>query len=104
REALEAALGPFRGEIRQLPPMVSAVKHKGKPLYKYARRGVEIEREERPVTVHRLDVLSLEGEEARVRVHCSKGTYVRTLAHDIGRKLGCGAHLKALRRTRSGAF
>lgn len=104
RETLEAALTGFRGEIRQLPPMVSAVKHKGRPLYKYARAGEVIEREERPVTVHRLDLLAFEGDEAEIAVHCSKGTYVRTLAHDIGRKLGCGAYLKTLRRTRSGAF
>jgi tRNA pseudouridine55 synthase len=104
RERLEAALGAFRGEIRQLPPMVSAVKHKGKPLYKYARKGQEIEREERPVRIDRLEVLALEGDEADVAVRCSKGTYVRTLAHDIGRALGCGAYLKALRRTRSGPF
>ena len=104
RATLEAALAAFRGEIRQLPPMVSAVKHKGKPLYKYARKGVEVEREERPVTIHRLDLLALEGLEAEVDVRCSKGTYVRTLAHDIGRRLGCGAYLKALRRTRSGPF
>jgi tRNA pseudouridine55 synthase len=104
REALEAALAHFRGEIRQLPPMVSAVKHKGKPLYKYARKGEEVAREERPVTIHRLDLVSFEGDEAEIVVRCSKGTYVRTLAHDIGKRLGPGAYLKTLRRTRSGAF
>jgi tRNA pseudouridine55 synthase len=104
REALEAALAGFRGEVRQLPPMVSAVKHKGKPLYKYARKGQEIEREERAIRIDRLEVLAIEGDEVEFDVRCSKGTYVRTLAHDIGRKLGCGAHLCTLRRTRSGPF
>jgi tRNA pseudouridine55 synthase len=103
-ERLEAALARFRGAIRQLPPMVSAVKHKGKPLYKYARKGEEIEREERPVVIHRLALRRIEGSKAEISVRCSKGTYVRTLAHDIGRALGCGAHLESLRRTRSGRF
>jgi tRNA pseudouridine55 synthase len=104
REAIEAAVAGFRGEQRQLPPMVSAVKHKGKPLYKYARKGETIEREERAITIHRLDVVAAEGDEVELDVRCSKGTYVRTLAHDIGRKLGCGGHLVTLRRTRSGPF
>lgn len=104
REELDAAIAGFRGEIRQLPPMVSAVKHKGKPLYKYARKGQEVEREERAIKIHRLEVLAHEGDEVEFEVHCSKGTYVRTLAHDIGRKLGVGAHLLTLRRTRSGPF
>jgi tRNA pseudouridine55 synthase len=103
-EALEAALAAFRGEVKQLPPMVSAVKHKGKPLYKYARRGEKVEREERTIRIHRLELLNLAGEEAEIAVECSKGTYVRTLAHDIGQKLGCGAYLKTLRRIRSGTF
>jgi len=101
---IEEACAAFRGEIKQMPPMVSAVKHKGKPLYKYARKGEEIAREARPVVIRRLDVLAIEGLDVDFDVRCSKGTYVRTLAHDIGRKLGCGAHLTALRRTRSGAI
>lgn len=104
RARIDDAFAAFRGEQRQLPPMVSAVKHKGKPLYKYARKGQEIEREERAITIHRLDIVAIEGVEIEFDVRCSKGTYVRTLAHDIGRRLGCGAHLKALRRTRSGPF
>ncbi|GIW72102.1 MAG: hypothetical protein KatS3mg102_1644 [Planctomycetota bacterium] len=104
RQSLEAVLAEFRGEIEQLPPMVSALKHRGKPLYKYARRGVEIPREPRRITVHALELLEFQGREAELRIACSKGTYVRTLAHDIGQRLGVGACLTALRRTRSGAF
>ncbi len=104
RARLEEVFAAFRGEQRQLPPMVSAVKHKGKPLYKYARKGLEIEREERAITIRRLEILAVEGDEVEFDVHCSKGTYVRTLALDIGHRLGCGAHLKTLRRTRSGPF
>ncbi len=102
---IEAAFAAFRGEIRQLPPMVSAVKHKGKPLYKYERKGEEVPREERTVTIHRLEVLAVRPpDEVDLLCACTKGTYVRTLCHDIGRRLGCGAHLAALRRTRSGTF
>lgn len=104
REAVEATLAGFRGEVKQLPPMVSAIKHKGKPLYKYARKGQEVEREARTIRIHRLELLDFRGDEAEIEVACSKGTYVRTLAHDIGRRLGCGAYLKTLRRTRSGPF
>jgi tRNA pseudouridine55 synthase len=104
RARVEEAFSRFRGEIRQVPPMVSAVKHRGKPLYKYARKGQEVEREARPVTIRALEVLAVEGHEVDFSLRCSKGTYVRTLAHDVGRALGCGAHLRALRRTRSGPF
>jgi tRNA pseudouridine55 synthase len=104
RARIEEAFAAFRGEQRQMPPMVSAVKHKGKPLYKYARKGQEIEREARTIQIRRLEILAIEGDEIEFEVHCSKGTYVRTLAHDIGARLGVGAHLKALRRTRSGPF
>jgi tRNA pseudouridine55 synthase len=104
RERLEAVIAGFRGEQRQLPPMVSAVKHKGKPLYKYARKGQEIEREPRAIRIDRLEILEHTGDEVEIDVRCSKGTYVRTLAHDIGRALGCGGHLVTLRRTRSGPF
>lgn len=99
---LEAALARFRGEIMQLPPMHSALKRDGKPLYEYARAGIEIERSLRPVCIASLQVLDFSGDRVILRVDCSKGTYVRTLAADIGERLGCGAHLAALRRTRIG--
>lgn len=101
---IEAALVRLRGEIEQLPPMYSALKHQGKALYEYARAGVEIKRDPRRVTVHRLECLAREGDSLRIVVECSKGTYVRTLASDLGAMLGCGAHLTALRRTRIGPF
>ncbi|HUH41010.1 MAG TPA: tRNA pseudouridine(55) synthase TruB [Castellaniella sp.] len=103
-EQLEAALAQFRGPIDQVPPMYSALKRDGKPLYKYAREGIVLERPPRRVTIHTLELLSCDGEQAVVRVDCSKGTYIRTLAEDIGRVLGVGAHLAALRRTRIGPF
>lgn len=96
---LDAVLNRFRGEIRQLPPMYSALKHQGKPLYEYIRQGVTIERPLRDVVIHELTVNSLIGNEMEITVRCSKGTYVRTLAEDIGAALGCGAHLIGLRRT-----
>lgn len=104
REALEQAIAGFRGEIQQIPPMYSALKRDGIPLYKYAREGIELERPPRTVMIHRLDLLSCDGRQAVIDVECSKGTYIRTLAQDIGRALGCGAHLVALRRTRIGPF
>lgn len=104
REQLEAAMVRFRGEIDQVPPMHSALKRDGKPLYEYARQGIEVERKPRRVTIHALDLLSLDGDLAVVDVACSKGTYVRTLAADLGAMLGCGAHLAALRRTRIGGL
>ena len=88
----------FHGEIKQTPPMYSAIKHKGQPLYKLARQGIEIEREARPVTIHEIRVLSKEENQAELQVHCSKGTYIRTLVEDIGKDLGCGAHVSELRR------
>ncbi|WP_323017175.1 tRNA pseudouridine(55) synthase TruB [Castellaniella sp.] len=102
--ALESVLTEFRGEIEQIPPMLSALKRDGKPLYEYARQGIVLERPPRRITIHALDVLSCDGASARLRVHCSKGTYVRTLAQDIGRRLGCLGHLSALRRTAVGPF
>jgi tRNA pseudouridine55 synthase len=96
------AAADFCGEIDQIPPMHSALKRDGKPLYEYARQGIDLEREPRRVTIHRLELVSLAGDEVVIDVDCSKGTYVRTLAADIGEKLGCGAHLTALRRTRIG--
>ncbi len=104
RAALEAVLARFRGEIEQVPPMYSALKRDGKALYEYARAGIELEREARKVTIHALELLDFAGERFTIRVHCSKGTYIRSLAMDIGAALGCGAHLAALRRTAIGAF
>lgn len=102
--ALDTAMARLRGEIEQVPPMYSALKHHGKALYEYAREGVEIPRAPRRVTIHRFDLLSRDGASLQVRVVCSKGTYVRTLASDLGAFLGCGAHLTALRRTQIGPF
>ena len=103
---VRAALQGFCGEIEQVPPMYSAVKINGVPCYKLARRGEEVERKARRVRLMECEVkrLDLTAGELDVRLHCSKGFYVRSLAHDLGEKLGCGAHLTALRRERSGAF
>ena len=103
KEMLLKALPEFRGEIEQLPPMFSAVKVKGTKLYDIARKGQEIERKKRPVTIYSLELIGVNGSEAKLRCVCSKGTYVRTLAHDIGEKLGCGGTLAELRRTK-GSF
>ena len=103
-EDLLRVLENFRGAIEQIPPMYSALKRDGKPLYEYARQGIELDRPPRPVTIYKLELLSLDGLEAEIAVQCSKGTYIRTLAQDIGRQLGCGAHLNALRRTSVGPF
>jgi tRNA pseudouridine55 synthase len=97
-----AATADFQGEIEQVPPMHSALKRDGKPLYEYARAGIEVEREARRVTIRRIETVSFAGDEAVIDVDCTKGTYIRTLAADIGERLGCGAHLMALRRTRIG--
>jgi tRNA pseudouridine55 synthase len=102
RTMIVAAVAAMRGEIEQVPPMHSALKHEGKALYEYARAGVEIERAPRRVRIHRLDIVEWEGPRLVLDVLCSKGTYVRTLAEDLGEALGCGAHLAALRRTASG--
>ena len=103
-EQLAAALLNFRGSILQTPPLYSALKHAGKPLYAYARAGVEIERTPRPVTIYTLDLCWFEGDRLALSVTCSKGTYIRSIAHDLGQMLGCGAHLAALRRTAVGRF
>jgi tRNA pseudouridine55 synthase len=95
---LEEALTHFRGPIRQIPPMYSALKRDGKPLYELARQGIEVERQARDVTISELQLLEFSGQRCRLRVSCSKGTYIRTLAEDIGNLLDCGAHLTALRR------
>jgi tRNA pseudouridine55 synthase len=99
RERVEAALQQFTGVIKQIPPMYSALKRGGQPLYKLARKGIEVERAPREVTVRELRLLRLEDEELECVMRCSKGTYVRTLAADLGEILGCGAHVSALRRT-----
>jgi tRNA pseudouridine55 synthase len=103
-ERVERALAGFRGEILQVPPMYSALKHQGKRLYELARQGVEVEREARPVVIRELRLVGIEGESLDLDVHCSKGTYIRTLAEDIGRALDCGGHVEALRRTEVGSL
>ena len=97
-------LPKFTGEIAQIPPMYSAIKVDGKKLYELARAGKEIERKPREITVFSLDLLEFTGETAKIRVHCSKGTYIRTLCHDIGAALGCGGCMEALRRTAAGEY
>lgn len=101
---VETALARFLGPIEQVPPMHSAIKFQGKPLYKLAHRGIEIERQPRQVVIHALDLLAFDGRDVEVSVRCSKGTYVRTLAEDVGAALGCGAHVAALRRLGSGPY
>ena len=97
-------LPKFTGEIAQIPPMYSAIKVDGKKLYELARAGKEIERKPREITIFSLDLLEFTGETAKIRVHCSKGTYIRTLCHDIGAALGCGGCMEALRRTAAGEY
>ncbi|HUQ73363.1 MAG TPA: tRNA pseudouridine(55) synthase TruB [Burkholderiales bacterium] len=103
-EQLDETLARFRGEIEQIPPMHSALKRDGVPLYKLARKGETVERAPRRVRIHEIQRLGREGDVIELRVRCSKGTYIRTLAEDIGRALGTAAHLAALRRTASGRF
>jgi tRNA pseudouridine55 synthase len=102
--AIRAACTRFTGVIEQLPPMHSALKHEGRKLYDLARAGIEVAREPRRVTLHGIDMLSWQSDELVLDVRCSKGTYIRTLAEDIGEALGCGAHLSALRRSASGSL
>ena len=105
REDVASALAGFRGDIRQIPPMYSAVKIQGKKLYELARRGKEVERKPRPVTIHELELLEAESEtDYQFRCLCSKGTYIRTLCHDLGQTLGCGGALYSLRRTMAAGF
>ena len=104
RAAIEAAFAKFHGDFYQTPPMVSAIKKDGVPLYKLAREGKVVEREPRFVHVYAHEIREIRPQEIDFRVVCSKGFYVRTYAHDIGIELGCGAHLAALRRTKSGRF
>lgn len=98
------ALAGFEGDIEQIPSMYSAIKHKGEPLYKLARKGIEVEREPRPVTIHEIVFLGLEDDVVEFEVACTKGTYVRTLVEDMGDQLGCGAHVIALRRLSAGPY
>ena len=104
RGKLEAALISFRGLIQQIPPMYSAVKHQGQPLYKLARAGIEVERKSRPTRIYRLEIIDWQPPVVTVEVECEKGTYIRSLAHDLGQSLGCGAILKNLIRLRCGLF
>ncbi len=101
---LEMALQQFRGDILQIPPMYSAIKIGGQKLCDLARKGKEVERKPRPVTIHQLSLLAFDGVEATLRVRCSKGTYIRTLCKDIGEALGCGGCMAHLRRTAAGAY
>lgn len=104
QSAIEPALARLRGPIEQVPPMYSALKHAGQPLYAIARKGRSVARAARRVQIHELQLLRFEGDRLDLRVRCSKGTYVRTLVEDLGLALGCGAHLSALRRTVAGEF
>ena len=103
-EQIEALLPQFTGDIEQIPPMYSALKHDGQPLYKLARGGETVERKPRSVTINQLKILGLEGDRLRLEVHCTKGTYIRTLVEDLGNALGCGAHVSELRRIQAGPF
>ncbi|HCG6763513.1 tRNA pseudouridine(55) synthase TruB [Vibrio parahaemolyticus] len=98
-EKLEACIEKFRGESDQVPSMFSALKYQGKPLYEYARKGMEVPRESRKITVYEIILHRFEGDEVEMEVHCSKGTYIRTIVDDLGEMLGCGAHVTMLRRT-----
>ncbi len=104
QKKMEAVLTGFRGSILQVPPMFSALKHKGQRLYKLARQGLEVEREPRKITIHVLNLLGYQDDEFELEVLCSKGTYIRTLAEDIGKELGCGAHVKTLKRIGVGSY
>ena len=103
-DKIEVVLGNFRGIIEQTPPMYSAIKHQGKPLYHLARAGIEVPRRSRKVTISRLEIINWQSPVLSIEVECSKGTYIRSLAHDLGQALKCGAHLKSLVRVRTGPF
>ena len=103
-DALVQTLTKFEGEIKQLPPMYSALKHNGVPLYKLARKGISIKRKVRAVTIHNISLMNFDNNIAEIDVTCSKGTYIRTLADDLGQELGCGAHVIELRRLQAGVF
>jgi len=102
--AVTKVVRTFCGEIEQVPSMFSAIKHQGQPLYKLARRGIEVERKSRRVMIYRNEVVGFHGDEFELEIHCSKGTYVRTIAEEIGEQLGCGAHVCALRRRKAGPY
>ncbi len=104
REQIDVLLPQFMGELKQIPPMYSALKRDGKPLYEYARAGITLEREARTITIHELKILDYQSPFLRIHVRCSKGTYIRTLGEDLGLALGCGAHLSELRRTAVGSL
>ena len=104
REQMEQALDSFRGQIQQTPPMYSALKHRGQRLYNLARQGITVSRKSRSVTIHRLELIDFEPPLATVEIECSRGTYIRSLAHNLGELLGCGAHLKELVRLSYGPF
>ncbi|OGT47321.1 MAG: tRNA pseudouridine(55) synthase TruB [Gammaproteobacteria bacterium RIFCSPHIGHO2_12_FULL_38_11] len=101
---IDIAFNSFRGKINQIPSMFSALKHNGKPLYEYARQGIFIERPSRPITVYDLKLISIENNAVTFSVHCSKGTYIRTIVDDVGEQLNCGAHVTALRRLSVGPY
>jgi tRNA pseudouridine55 synthase len=103
-DAVENALAKLRGEIEQIPSMYSALKHQGQPLYKLARQGIEVERKARKVTVFSNELVKFDGDELELEIHCSKGTYVRTIAEELGHALGCGAHVIGLRRLAAGPY
>ncbi|MGF1764810.1 tRNA pseudouridine(55) synthase TruB [Aliivibrio kagoshimensis] len=98
RGQLERCIAKFRGETDQIPSMFSALKYQGRPLYEYAREGIEIPRESRKITVYSIELIRFEGHEVEMEIHCSKGTYIRTITDDLGEMLGCGAHVTYLRR------
>ncbi len=104
KELISAAIESFKGTITQMPPMYSALKHKGKSLYKYAREGIEIERKSREIIIYNIELLEINLPFVKFKTSCSKGTYIRTLCNDIGEKLGTGAHLSALERTSVGRY
>ena len=101
---LLSAVASFEGTSEQVPSMYSALKHEGRPLYYYARKGIEVPRKSRPITVFSIEMNRFEGDEVDMTVHCSKGTYIRTIVDDLGEKLGCGAHVIMLRRTKVGHY
>ncbi|MEQ8409261.1 MAG: tRNA pseudouridine(55) synthase TruB [Gammaproteobacteria bacterium] len=103
-DKIKQALRQFEGDIEQLPPMYSALKRDGVPLYKLARQGITVEREPRPVTIYRIELTDYHGDEIEIEVDCSKGTYIRTIADDLGEALECGGHIVSLRRTKAGVF
>jgi tRNA pseudouridine55 synthase len=103
-QQIKQALLQFKGPIKQIPSMFSALKYEGKPLYYYARKGIDIDRPAREITIHNIDWIELKGDELSLHVSCSKGTYIRTLVDDLGQVLGCGAHVNVLRRTQVGHY